>query len=100
MKNLGPDDYAELLSGQFEGDMVLSPEEIELLIGEGRGGRTGLIDRNVRWTDNIVPYQIREEDFSKYFLFNFEFILLSKYQPALKYITFISEPRDSTRHHV
>lgn len=62
LKNLGPDDYAELLSGQFEGDMVMSPEEIDILTG--RGGRTGLINTRYYWTDNIVPYTIREEDFS------------------------------------
>lgn len=64
LKNLGPDDYAELLSGQFEGDMVMSPDEIEILTGGGRGGRTGLINTQYYWTDNIIPYTIREEDFS------------------------------------
>ena len=64
MNNLGPNDYAYLYSGQFEGDMVLSPEEIEELFSE-RGGRTAMIDERYRWTDNIVPYHIREADFSK-----------------------------------
>jgi hypothetical protein len=65
LKHLGPDDLAEELSGQFEGDMVMSPEEIAQLTGTGRNGRTGLIDQRFRWTDNIIPYQIREEDFSE-----------------------------------
>lgn len=64
MKNLGPNDYAYLHSGQFEGDMVMSPEEIEELLND-RSGRTVMIDERFRWTDNIVPYHIREADFSK-----------------------------------
>lgn len=62
LQHLGPDDHAELLSGQFEGDMVLSPAEIAELLGVR--GRTGLTDQRYRWTDNIVPYAIREEDFT------------------------------------
>lgn len=65
LNNLGPNDLAEELSGQFEGDMVMSPEEIEELVSGGRGGRTGLINTRFRWPNNIVPYTIREEDFSK-----------------------------------
>jgi hypothetical protein len=63
LNNLGPNDLAEELSGQFEGDMVLSPEEIEELLSE-RGGRTGLIDERFRWTDNIVPYYVNRSHFT------------------------------------
>lgn len=63
LKHLGPDDLAEELSGQFEGDIIMSPDELDQLLG--RRGRTGLINERYRWTDGIVPYQIREEDFSK-----------------------------------
>lgn len=60
---------AEELSGQFEGDMVMTSQQIEALLGgDDRGGRTGLKDERFRWTDNIVPYTIREEDFSKILL--------------------------------
>jgi hypothetical protein len=65
LQHLGPDDLAEELSGQFEGDIVMSPAEIAQLLGEGREGRTGLINEQYRWTDNIVPYTIREADFSE-----------------------------------
>lgn len=51
----------------------MSPEEIELLTGGGRGGRTGLIDNRWYWTDNVIPYTIREGDFSE-FLLPFQFI--------------------------
>jgi hypothetical protein len=65
LKNLGPNDLAEELSGQFQGDIVMSQTEIDALVGGGRNGRTGLIDTTYRWTDNIVPYTIKEEDFSE-----------------------------------
>ncbi|KAG5677777.1 hypothetical protein PVAND_007508 [Polypedilum vanderplanki] len=64
LKNLGPDDLAEELSGQFEGDMVMSPSEIAQLIGGNKNGKTGLIAERFRWPDNIIPYTINEEDFS------------------------------------
>lgn len=63
LKQLGPDDLAELYSGQFEGDMVMSSEEIEALIN-GRGGRTGLIDQRYKWADNVIPYKIEDGYFS------------------------------------
>ena len=59
MQHLGPNDLAEELSGQFEGDIVIPPEELEELLS-GRGGRTGLLNEIYRWPDNIVPYEIRD----------------------------------------
>ena len=80
LNNLRPSDLAEELSGQFEGDMVMSTQQIEALLGgDGRGGRTGLIDERFYWTNNIVPYTIQEEDFSKTLLslsFPFQYSLL------------------------
>lgn len=81
LKNLGPDDNAELLSGQFEGDIVMSPEEFEILTGGSRGGRTGLIDTRRYWTDKTVPYLIRESDFSEFINVNlFDINLLYSWQ--------------------
>lgn len=65
LNNLDPNDLAYLYSGQFEGDIVISEEELEAMFN-GRGGRSGLIDERYRWTDNIVPYEINETQFSKY----------------------------------
>lgn len=41
----------------------MSPEEID---GD-RNERTGLRDERFRWTNRIVPYMIREEDFGMQF---------------------------------
>lgn len=43
----------EELSGQFEGDMVLTAEQKRMLTGLDR---TGLIDTSYRWPNNTVPY--------------------------------------------
>ena len=59
MQHIGPNDLAEELSGQFEGDIVIPPEELEELLS-GRGGRTGLLHERYRWPDNIIPYEIRD----------------------------------------
>lgn len=86
--------------------MVMSAQQIEALISgdDGRGGRTGLRDEKYRWTDNIVPYIIREEDFSKILLsfslpFQCSLLLSLRVQLVLKFIIFISVLKDSTRYH-
>jgi hypothetical protein len=66
LNHLGKFDLAEELSGQYEGDMVLSPDEIDVLLGK-KGAKTALINKNMYWPDNIVPYIIRSADFSKFF---------------------------------
>lgn len=43
----------EELSGQFEGDMVLTIDQERMLNGLDR---TGLIDTSYRWPNNTVPY--------------------------------------------
>lgn len=63
---MGKDELAEELSGQYQGDIVLSPEEIRELEQPGRNGRTGMINERYLWDDNLIPYRIQEEDFSKY----------------------------------
>lgn len=53
LANLHGTDLAEELSGQFEGDIVLSPEQEESI-----SSRTGLINERYRWTNNVVPFEI------------------------------------------
>lgn len=61
MNNLGPDDLAELYSGQFEGDIILEEGELDLK------RKTVLIASRYSWAGGIVPYMVVEGDFSKYF---------------------------------
>lgn len=48
----------EELSGQIEGDMVLTSEQEQMVNGVLPSERTGLIDTNYRWPDNVVPYEL------------------------------------------
>ncbi len=48
----------EQLSGQYQGDMVLS-EKQERALKKGMD-RTGLIDVNMRWPNKVVPYVLSE----------------------------------------
>jgi hypothetical protein len=61
--NLGPHDLAEELSGQIEGDMVLTDEQIEELTESS--SRTGLINERYRWPGGIVYYELEPRAFSK-----------------------------------
>ncbi|XP_037042821.1 blastula protease 10-like [Bradysia coprophila] len=47
----------ELLSGQYQGDMVLSEQQQRVLKSMER---TGLIDVNMRWPNNVVPYVLSD----------------------------------------
>uniref|UniRef100_A0A182J7J7 Metalloendopeptidase n=1 Tax=Anopheles atroparvus TaxID=41427 RepID=A0A182J7J7_ANOAO len=61
LRQLRPDELAEELSGQFEGDMVLTDEQERSILSNKRNG---LIAETTRWTDNIIPVMIVEEDFT------------------------------------
>ncbi|XP_061515401.1 seminal metalloprotease 1 [Anopheles gambiae] len=61
LAHLGPDELAEELSGQFEGDMVLDDEQMDIV----RNRRNGLIAQNRRWPDRTVYYYIHEPDFTQ-----------------------------------
>lgn len=63
LRHLSKDDLAELFSGQYQGDIVISPEQLADYRGEKRG-KTGLRDTDYRWPDNTIPYEIVESDFS------------------------------------
>ncbi|XP_053677815.1 seminal metalloprotease 1-like [Anopheles nili] len=60
LAHLGPDDLAEELSGQFEGDMVLDEEQQDAL----RNKRNGLITPTRHWPNKIVYYYIEESHFT------------------------------------
>lgn len=47
----------EELSGQFQGDIVLTAEQERMLNGMDR---TGLIDTSYRWPNNTVPYVLSD----------------------------------------
>lgn len=48
----------EELSGQFEGDIVLTNEQKAAIFSPQRNG---LIDLNYRWPNNVVPYFITDQ---------------------------------------
>ncbi|XP_063709431.1 seminal metalloprotease 1-like [Culicoides brevitarsis] len=59
LRHLTKDDNAEEYSGQFEGDIVLSKEQLSALLT-----RNGLLDHTYRWKENTVPYVIANNTFS------------------------------------
>lgn len=66
LANLGDDDLAELYGGQYQGDIVISDEDVRELEDISRNGKTGLIARRYHWAGAVVPYRVEEKDFSKY----------------------------------
>ncbi|KAM7351641.1 seminal metalloprotease 1-like [Cochliomyia hominivorax] len=57
---LKPISDAELMSGQYEGDMILTEDQLRLLTNPVTKiqGRNGLIAETKRWPDRIVYYKI------------------------------------------
>jgi len=54
----------EELSGQFEGDIILDPDQYDMIFGNG-ATRNGLINRQYRWPDNTVPYVLDQVNHTK-----------------------------------
>ncbi|XP_001655416.2 seminal metalloprotease 1 isoform X1 [Aedes aegypti] len=55
LQNLQPGELAEELSGQFEGDMILTEEQYLAM-----SRRNGMLDKSYRWPMNTVVYEIQE----------------------------------------
>ncbi|XP_065090070.1 seminal metalloprotease 1-like [Ochlerotatus camptorhynchus] len=60
LKNLKPNELAEELSGQFEGDMILTEEQYSEMFR-----KNGMVDERYRWPSNIVFYEIEEQWFNE-----------------------------------
>lgn len=58
LQNLRPGELAEELSGQFEGDIILSDDQWKAL---NLADRNGLIDTTYRWQDRIVPFEYSDD---------------------------------------
>lgn len=50
-------DDAEELEHEFQGDMIISQQELDAF--------NGLITENTKWQNNIVPYRVNPSYFSK-----------------------------------
>ncbi|XP_062557860.1 seminal metalloprotease 1-like [Armigeres subalbatus] len=61
LRNLQPNDLKEELSGQFEGDIVLTEEQETALSSLTRNG---LLNEVYRWPDKVIPYVIAEDHFT------------------------------------
>ena len=68
LKNPGKDDLAEELSGQYQGDIIMSPAELREY-ERGIKAKTGLIATRYRWAGGRIPFRIVESDFSEFLLF-------------------------------
>lgn len=89
LKNIKIDELAEELSGQYQGDLILSPDELRAY-ENGRDGKTGLINPRLLWPVAVIPYRVREEDFGKCSVApsGFEIINISPTQMTNRSITF------------
>lgn len=62
LKNLSESDIAEEFSGQYQGDIIISDEEIEEI---ENNRRTATVDEKRLWPNAIIPYRVNESHFSK-----------------------------------
>jgi hypothetical protein len=68
---------------KFQGDIVLTTSQEEMINGSGKGSRTGLLDLNRRWPKNsagqvVVPV-VFQTSFSKIRNFNDDFAFLTNF---------------------
>jgi hypothetical protein len=66
LRRLTESELAEELSGQYQGDIIISAEQLREYESV-KSSKTGLRDEKYRWTNGIVPYRINESDFSEFF---------------------------------
>lgn len=64
LRHITKNDLAEQLSGQYQGDLILTQEQLKNYRGR-KQEKTGIKDAFYRWKDQIVPYWINETYFSK-----------------------------------
>jgi hypothetical protein len=65
LNNPRKDDLAEEFSGQYQGDIILSAEQLKEY-ETGSKEKTGLIASRYKWAGAVVPYRIIEKDFSEF----------------------------------
>lgn len=58
LRNLRPNENAEELSGQIEGDMLIDSQE--------HAAFNGRIDESRRWSNNRVPYFVNTTFFGEF----------------------------------
>lgn len=63
LEHLSSSDLAEELSGQYQGDIVISPAQMRAY-KRGSFAKNGLIEKDYLWTEGVVPYQIITSSFS------------------------------------
>lgn len=70
LRRIKKDDLAEELSGQYQGDLVMTKEQMNEYRG-GKQRKTGIKDTFYRWKDLTVPYWINETFFGKILMESF-----------------------------
>lgn len=53
-------------SGKFEGDILLTEDQIDMLVDEYSGARNAITNQNRLWPNRIVVYNITRSQFSEY----------------------------------
>lgn len=64
LKNLGKNDLAEELSGQYQGDIIISERQLRDYQMKSNT-KTGLLNTRYHWQNRTVPYRVIESHFSK-----------------------------------
>jgi hypothetical protein len=63
LEHLGYNELAEEYSGQFEGDMIISQEQLNEMESDRRNG---FRDTRYRWKNRQIPYKIETWVFSEF----------------------------------
>ena len=65
LSDITDDELAEEYSGQYQGDIVMSPEQMETYKNGKSSERNGLVEKRYRWNQATVPYRIMERFYCK-----------------------------------
>jgi hypothetical protein len=70
LQHLGPNDHPEELSGQFQGDIILTQEQLDYINEIQINPRTVLVNPTRHWPNARIPYQL-SASFSENFMLRF-----------------------------
>lgn len=65
LQAISEDDLAEELSGQYQGDILMTDEQMELYRSKKIATRNGLVQKRYRWDGARVPFTIVKHYYGK-----------------------------------
>lgn len=72
LEAISEDELAEEISGQYQGDLLMTDEQMKYYRKKKMGSKNGLINKRFRWPGATVPFKIAKRFYGN---LNFVFVI-------------------------